>query len=99
MSHNKDTFDKLGRTIDDVFYDTKSLFYITEFIQVLDEIRKPEKLPNRTKQIITFEIFVKYTQLMESFAALINAFEESNKNNSNTKNIVNYIVSILLNQH
>lgn len=92
MSHNKETLNELGMTIEDLIYNAKSLFYITEFIEVLNAIRTPETLSPRTKQIIIFEILVKYTQLIESFAALINAFEKSNKNIPNTNVVINYLV-------
>ncbi len=56
-------------------------------MDILNHISKAGNLSQTTVHIIIFDMVVKYCQLVESFIAFIEAFEESN-NTSGTTNIV-----------
>jgi hypothetical protein len=91
MSHNADLLARLNITVDGLFYDSKSIFFITEIILILNHISTGNLNP-RTTNIILFEIITKYCQLVESFAALIDSFSKSNRGIPKTENILNNLV-------
>jgi hypothetical protein len=93
MPNNLDVLEELKLTIDELFYNSNSLFYLSEQINILHEITKMNITDRRTKNVLIFEILSKFCQLIESFGAHINAFEESNKFNLNTEEVLKYLVN------
>ncbi len=92
MGHNEDVLKKLGKTRDELLYDSNSLFFLSENIEILHGMSEPKNLSKEIRRIIFFDIVTKYCQMVESFAAYINAFEESNKNSPSTNIIFNHLV-------
>jgi hypothetical protein len=93
MPNNLDVLEELKLTIDELFYNSNSLFYLSEQINILHEITKMNITDRRTKNVLIFEILSKFCQLIESFGAHINAFEESNKFNLNIEEVLKYLVN------
>ena len=92
LGHNEEILKRLGKTRDELLYDSNSLFFLSENIEILHAMSEPTNLSKEIRRIIFFDIVTKYCQMVESFAAYINAFEESNRNSPSANIIFNHLV-------
>ena len=85
---------QLNISDNELLYGFLPLKFLYEHIEMLISFLNCKSLSERKKQILVFDIRIKYCQLMESFAALINIFADSNKQSLNTsttlKNLSEY---------
>ncbi|MGE0690671.1 MAG: hypothetical protein AB7O87_08755 [Candidatus Nitrosocosmicus sp.] len=82
---------KIGKTLDELLFDSYSLFFLSRNIQFLIDLHSSQNLTGIRERILLFDILNKYCQLIESFAAHITAFEKSNKGNPSSQIIFNHL--------
>jgi hypothetical protein len=93
LSENNDFLDKLGISADELLYNSYSLSFLSQNIDMLNHISRGEGLSQNLIRILIFDIVAKYCQLVESFAAFINAFEESNTKTPTVNIVFNHLVT------
>jgi hypothetical protein len=85
---------QLNISDNELLYGFLPLKFLYEHIEMLISFLNCKSLSERKKHILVFDIIIKYCQLMESFAAFINIFADSNKQSLNTsttlKNLSEY---------
>lgn len=78
-------------TTDELFYISNSLYNLSMQIDILNLIVRTVPRDKRTRNVLIFEIISKFCQLVEASGAHINAFQKSNKSESKTEEVLNYL--------
>jgi hypothetical protein len=98
MSDKSETLRKLNVPDTQLLYGSLPLNFLYEHIEMLISFLNCKNLPERKKDILSFDIIIKYCQLMESFAGFINTFEDSNKQSLDTNSTLKRLSEYSLKQ-
>lgn len=91
MSENSKKLSKIGKSIDDLLFESYSLFFLSKNIEFLINLHGNQNLNGILERIVLFDILNKYCQLIESFAGHITAFEKSNRANPSSQIVFNHL--------
>jgi hypothetical protein len=91
LSENFKKLGELSKSIDDLLFESYSLFFLSKNIEFLIDLHANHNLAGILERIVLFDIFNKYCQLIESFAGHISAFEKSNRANPSSQIIFNHL--------